>query len=202
MISARAQPQQRRQARPRQSGKGGRPQQRRCAQARVPRSPAHLRKSPDPRGCRSGSRVPPAWPCTPEHHARHLRARVRARAWARRRAGLDRCRLRAEPNLTKPDIEAEMRGLGAIPALSRVPQTACSSRLRVWSVPGSNRRPPACKAGALPTELTPRSLDSNGVVCAASRSAPLRLDARVFRGRLDAIIGPWFVGSGDATSPR
>src|SRR5439155_22097470 len=26
-----------------------------------------------------------------------------------------------------------------------------------WSVPGSNRRPPACKAGALPTELTPRA---------------------------------------------
>jgi hypothetical protein len=26
-----------------------------------------------------------------------------------------------------------------------------------WSVPGSNRRPPACKAGALPAELTPRS---------------------------------------------
>ncbi len=25
-----------------------------------------------------------------------------------------------------------------------------------WSVPGSNRRPPACKAGALPAELTPR----------------------------------------------
>ena len=25
----------------------------------------------------------------------------------------------------------------------------------VWSVPGSNRRPPACKAGALPAELTP-----------------------------------------------
>ena len=26
---------------------------------------------------------------------------------------------------------------------------------RGWSVPGSNRRPPACKAGALPAELTP-----------------------------------------------
>ena len=26
-----------------------------------------------------------------------------------------------------------------------------------WSVPGSNRRPPACKAGALPAELTPRA---------------------------------------------
>ena len=25
-----------------------------------------------------------------------------------------------------------------------------------WSQPGSNRRPPACKAGALPTELWPR----------------------------------------------
>jgi integrase len=27
-----------------------------------------------------------------------------------------------------------------------------------WSVPGSNRRPPACKAGALPAELTPRAV--------------------------------------------
>ena len=26
-----------------------------------------------------------------------------------------------------------------------------------WSLPGSNRRPPACKAGALPAELRPRS---------------------------------------------
>ena len=28
---------------------------------------------------------------------------------------------------------------------------------RWWSRPGSNRQPPACKAGALPTELRPRS---------------------------------------------
>ena len=28
-----------------------------------------------------------------------------------------------------------------------------------WSQTGSNRRPPACKAGALPTELWPRSED-------------------------------------------
>ncbi len=28
--------------------------------------------------------------------------------------------------------------------------------MRQWSQPGSNRRPPACKAGALPTELWPR----------------------------------------------
>ena len=29
-------------------------------------------------------------------------------------------------------------------------------RLGKWSQPGSNRRPPACKAGALPIELWPR----------------------------------------------
>jgi hypothetical protein len=29
-------------------------------------------------------------------------------------------------------------------------------RVRWWSWPGSNRRPPACKTGALPTELQPR----------------------------------------------
>ena len=37
---------------------------------------------------------------------------------------------------------------------------ACQSKLRSsedwWSQTGSNRRPPACKAGALPTELWPR----------------------------------------------
>ena len=43
------------------------------------------------------------------------------------------------------DIEAEMRGLGAIRALSRVPQDRMFKLLRGWSVPGSNRRPPACK---------------------------------------------------------
>jgi hypothetical protein len=31
-------------------------------------------------------------------------------------------------------------------------------RFRWWSQTGSNRRPPACKAGALPTELWPRSV--------------------------------------------
>src|SRR5579884_24986 len=30
--------------------------------------------------------------------------------------------------------------------------------IRWWSVRGSNPRPPACKAGALPAELTPRNL--------------------------------------------
>src|SRR4029078_311531 len=33
----------------------------------------------------------------------------------------------------------------------------CSTQKAWWSQTGSNRRPPACKAGALPTELWPRS---------------------------------------------
>src|SRR5689334_11871084 len=35
------------------------------------------------------------------------------------------------------------------------------SRQRWWSQTGSNRRPPACKAGALPTELWPRTVAGN-----------------------------------------
>ena len=31
----------------------------------------------------------------------------------------------------------------------------CLQAIREWSQPESNRRPPACKAGALPTELWP-----------------------------------------------
>ena len=34
--------------------------------------------------------------------------------------------------------------------------TSCAPRKKWWSQTGSNRRPPACKAGALPTELWPR----------------------------------------------
>jgi hypothetical protein len=44
-----------------------------------------------------------------------------------------------------------------------------------WSQTGSNRRPPACKAGALPTELWPRW------------SAGLPSEARIMRARL---VGP------------
>ena len=41
-----------------------------------------------------------------------------------------------------------------------------------WSQPGSNRRPQACKASALPTELWPRRKD-------VSRRAPLAMVGRV-----------------------
>ena len=34
---------------------------------------------------------------------------------------------------------------------------------RKWAVPGSNQRPPACKAGALPTELTARAGAPSGI---------------------------------------
>src|ERR1700719_551338 len=42
---------------------------------------------------------------------------------------------------------------------SRVAKTPRNLRFRVgrWRWPGSNRRPPACKAGALPAELHPHA---------------------------------------------
>ena len=43
--------------------------------------------------------------------------------------------------------------------------------MRWWRQTGSNRRPPACKAGALPTELCPRLSFSVGVICASSAGA-------------------------------
>ena len=44
-------------------------------------------------------------------------------------------------------------GGGGVPDEPHAPNPVSDS----WSVPGSNRRPPACKAGALPAELTPRT---------------------------------------------
>ena len=43
-----------------------------------------------------------------------------------------------------------------------------------WRVPGSNRWPPACKAGALPAELTPHIRDS--VFCRYISSVPSKLN--------------------------
>ena len=51
---------------------------------------------------------------------------------------------------------------GRVGVRSRRDQRNCRMFLP-WSQPGSNRRPPACKAGALPAELWPRAKDRNGV---------------------------------------
>ena len=65
-------------------------------------------------------------------------------------------------------------------ALRRTPATA--SRIEVWwSQTGSNRRPPACKAGALPTELWPR--------CAAE-SRSREIQKLVGLGRLERPTSP------------
>jgi hypothetical protein len=48
--------------------------------------------------------------------------------------------------------------------LSYRPEVSC---LRWWSLSGSNRRPPACKAGALPAELKPQRFKPK------TRDAPL-----------------------------
>ena len=68
----------------------------------------------------------------------------------KRAAAFHRPNLRAEftgPNLRGPRLCARQRQVRV--ALDRLPIW--------WSQTGSNRRPPACKAGALPTELWPPS---------------------------------------------
>ena len=71
---------------------------------------------------------------------------------------------------------AEARGYRPVFAL-RAPTRQPSSRFASegwWSQTESNRRPPACKAGALPTELWPRA--TTGLPSRSSRqSARLRL---------------------------
>ena len=57
---------------------------------------------------------------------------------------------------TRPRIVVSMRTRSSSRARSRRPSEVW------WSQTGSNRRPPACKAGALPTELWPRSGTSAG----------------------------------------
>src|SRR5919197_5083076 len=73
--------------------------------------------------------------------------------------------------VTSPGVRSCIRASGAAPDLCgrgshalmenrnrRKSSWPRSGRTSVgeWAVPGSNQRPPACKAGALPTELTAR----------------------------------------------
>jgi hypothetical protein len=66
--------------------------------------------------------------------------------------------------LLRPPTEAAKRGLEAFVNVRR----RDSVFLR-WSVRDSNPRPPACKAGALPAELTPQ--ESLGAICVAPPQA-------------------------------
>src|SRR5690606_35735514 len=104
---------------------------------------------------------------------------------------------RADSNLRVRDVHPEMVGLGGLepPAspLSGVRSNHLSYRPSIasarkwWSQSGSNRRPPACKAGALPAELWPQTF---GVT----------LDAGHLCGRLAAGWLPVSKG-GDPAAP-
>ena len=60
--------------------------------------------------------------------------------------------LRGTSSTAAPLVKRDRRSI-AVPDRSRCQLIAMS---RWWSQTGSNRRPPACKAGALPTELWPQ----------------------------------------------
>src|SRR5215212_102278 len=64
-----------------------------------------------------------------------------------------------------------------------------------WSQPGSNRRPPACKAGALPTELWPRQADSRRLRL-SRRSADQLLGALALRQVLVGVVAGADQGAG------
>ena len=55
-------------------------------------------------------------------------------------------------------------------------QTALNMLLEWWRWTGSNRWPPACKAGALPTELHPQSICYISKLCAITMVGPGRLE--------------------------
>src|SRR5213082_2620599 len=69
---------------------------------------------------------------------------------------------------------------------------AVPSAFLLWAVTGSNRRPPACKAGALPAELTARS--KQGTSAAERGFAALGLDGRPaeVRGEVEPDFGAFF----------
>jgi hypothetical protein len=81
-----------------------------------------------------------------------LRTHIRRAILARLLADLGR-------GTTYEDAALEEAAAAARPSSSpaRGTKAPCLRGFRVWAVTGSNRRPPACKAGALPAELTARA---------------------------------------------
>jgi hypothetical protein len=64
-------------------------------------------------------------------------------------------RVKRAPELGVPERCSNSRSRASVPPRLAT-ERACLQALSRWAVPGSNQRPPACKAGALPTELTAR----------------------------------------------
>ena len=77
---------------------------------------------------------------------------------------------------------AATRPRGRRAHLVRARLTASGTGCVQWSQPGSNRRPPACKAGALPAELWPREAESSD----ARGGAPCSSEGRLPHGYLGA----------------
>ena len=73
---------------------------------------------------------------------------------------------------------------------SGVRSLSSARNARWWSQTGSNRRPPACKAGALPTELWPRSQSVRLRARALLAPVGLRPSARRPKSRTDKRTNP------------
>src|SRR6266404_1424562 len=92
--------------------------------------------------------------------------------------------LRNSRNSTPPDFQTSSD--------LRCQRTNCVP-IRWWRQTGSNRRPPACKAGALPTELCPRleiSVVSVSSAVRAGTTARGRADRATWWAREDLNLRP------------
>ena len=62
---------------------------------------------------------------------------------------------------------------GLVPSFAITIEIMRANEMTRWSWTGSNRRPPACKAGALPTELQPHGGASVGLARLELATSPL-----------------------------
>ena len=130
-------------------------------------------------GCR---RTPPFAPAPIQPRIRELTpGTIRARPWRANKPSLHdvTCSRRARsprtvaPGGTTPAMAAGIRLFSNGRSRSSIPRGKGRGGLW-WSLSGSNRRPPACKAGALPAELRPHPCRTSGLClvetaqCAAS----------------------------------
>ena len=86
------------------------------------------------------------------------------------------------------------RSLSVIARSTVTPLQILNLRLTWWSQTGSNRRPPACKAGALPAELWPQSADAFASRSSRAQSGLRRL--RLRRNNLHSLRERRLVGLG------
>jgi hypothetical protein len=124
-----------------------------CPYARWPQRPGRAPAS-------QGSTSPPR--LNPNVRVRHGRLPLRVTASSCRTA-VDSCEDPIAPPSSSSALPKRFHSTISDLLVRRCDgrRSASEADSRGWAVPGSNGRPPACKAGALPTELTAQARESS-----------------------------------------